>query len=118
MKNISVGRDAITIISSGVIIEGKLSSDGSVRIDGIIKGDLNAHGNITIGEHGEIIGEVKGSSITLGGKVYGSINAEEKIVLEPKSLLKGDLITKILVIEEGALFEGTSQMNLSAIKTE
>ncbi|HUX92569.1 MAG TPA: polymer-forming cytoskeletal protein [Ignavibacteriaceae bacterium] len=118
MKNISTGRDAITIISTGVTIEGKLSSDGSVRIDGIIKGDVNAHGNITIGEHGEILGQIKGSTITLGGKVYGSINADEKIVLESKSMLKGDLITKILVIEEGSHFEGNSKMNLTAIKNE
>ncbi|MHB8580316.1 MAG: bactofilin family protein [Ignavibacteriaceae bacterium] len=118
MKNISTGRDAITIISTGVTLEGKLFSDGSVRIDGVIKGDVHAQGNITIGEHGEILGEVKGNSITLGGKVFGTVNAEEKIVLESKSLLKGDLITKILVVEEGAHFEGTSKMNLHNIKNE
>ncbi|MHB1687467.1 MAG: bactofilin family protein [Ignavibacteriaceae bacterium] len=118
MKNISIGRDAITIISAGVTIDGKLSSDGSVRIDGIINGNVNVHGNITIGEHGEISGEVKGNSITLGGKVFGSVNADEKIVLESKSILKGDLIAKILIVEEGAHFEGTSKMSLAPGKNE
>ncbi len=111
MKNISLGKDAVTIISTGVVIEGKLRSDGNVRMDGIINGDLNAIGNITIGEHGQVNGQVTGQTITLGGKVFGSINAEEKVILETKSVLKGDLITKILIVEEGAEFDGNSKMS-------
>lgn len=113
MKNISLGKDAVTIISTGVVIEGKLRSDGNVRMDGIINGDLNAIGNITIGEHGQVNGHVTGQTITLGGKVFGSINAEEKVILETKSILKGDLITKILIVEEGAEFVGNSKMSIN-----
>lgn len=111
MKNVQTDKDSITIISAGAVIEGKLTSNGNIRIDGIINGNIDAHGNITVGEHGEINGEVKGKTITLGGKVFGSINASEKVLLEAKSILKGDLITKILVVEEGAVFDGTSKMN-------
>jgi len=111
LKNVQTDKDSITIISAGAVIEGKLTSNGNIRIDGIINGNIDAHGNITVGEHGEINGEVKGKTITLGGKVFGSINASEKVLLEAKSILKGDLITKILVVEEGAVFDGTSKMN-------
>ena len=50
------------------------------------------------------------NAATIGGKVNGSVNAKDKLVLESKANLKGDLITKILVIEAGAKFEGKSSM--------
>lgn len=110
-KNDNIGKDAVTIISSGVVVEGKLSSNGNVRIDGTVNGDITANGNLTIGNQGEVTGEVHAQVITVGGKISGTITAHEKIILESTSFLKGDIITKILVVEEGAVFEGKSSMS-------
>ncbi len=110
-NNTNPGKDAVTIISEGVVLEGKLSSKGNIRVDGIVKGDVNAAGNITIGKQGEINGEVNAQVVLHGGKINGTIKANEKIVLESTSNLKGDLITKILVVEEGAIFDGSSSMS-------
>ncbi len=103
--------EEVSIISSGVKIEGNLSSEGNVRIDGIVIGNLTINGNLTIGDTSEIFGEIKARNITTNGKVEGKIFASEKLKLEPKSVIKGDLITKTLIIEEGAIFEGHSSMN-------
>ncbi len=100
----------ITIISNGVKIEGKVSSTGSIRVDGILHGDLNASGNVTVGEQGDIKGEIVADVVNIGGKVVGTINAKEKTVLESKCTLKGDILTKVLVIEAGAKFDGKSSM--------
>lgn len=102
--------EEVTIISSGVVIEGKVSSNGNVRVDGTIKGDIVAQGNLTVGEHGTIQGQLTGEVVSIGGKVEGTVNAKEKLVLEAKAVLKGDLVTKILVVEAGAMFEGKSAM--------
>jgi cytoskeletal protein CcmA (bactofilin family) len=107
----NIANDSVTIISEGVKLEGNLNSKGNIRIDGIINGNVRAEGNITIGEHGEITGEVKAQVIVTGGKITGTAVASEKIVLESSSNLKGDLVTKILVVEEGAVFDGKSAMN-------
>lgn len=104
----------VSIISKGVNIEGKLTSDGNVRIDGSIKGNVSVHGNLTLGETAEINGDVKAENITQCGKIFGTVTAVEKIVLESKSLLKGDLIAKILVVEPGALFDGKCSMSSEA----
>lgn len=104
----------VSIISSGVKIEGNLVSEGNVRIDGIVEGNVTVNGNLTIGDVSELHGEVKAKNITMSGKVFGKISAQEKLKLEQKSILKGDLITKFLIIEEGASFEGYSHMNNSA----
>ena len=102
--------EEITIISHGVKLEGKISSGGSIRVDGVIQGDINSQSNVTVGENGEVKGEINASIITVGGKVMGSVNAKEKLVMESKANLKGDIFTKILVVEAGARFEGKSNM--------
>jgi len=100
----------ITIISNGVKLEGKITSGGSIRVDGTIKGDVVTQGNVTVGEHGDVNGQINAGIIAIGGKVVGSVNAKEKLVLESKANLKGDIFTKILVVEAGAKFDGKSNM--------
>ena len=100
----------ITIISNGVKIEGKVTSMGSLRVDGSLMGDLSADGNVTVGEQGDINGEITANMVTIGGKVTGTVKAKEKLVLESKCSLKGDILTKVLVIEAGAKFDGKSSM--------
>jgi len=108
----------ITIISHGVKVEGKVSSNGSIRLDGTIQGDISCQGNVTIGDQGEVYGKVDGQTITIGGKVEGLINAKEKLILESKADLKGDVFTKILVVEAGARFDGKSNMGQFRESTE
>lgn len=110
-KNESIGKDEVTIIGAGVVLEGKLSSNGNIRVDGAINGDIIANGNVTVGESGEITGEITADVISIGGKVTGSINSKEKAMLESKAVLKGDIVTKILVVEAGAIFDGNSKMS-------
>lgn len=112
MKNkpLNGSTEDITIISNGVKLEGKITSGGSIRVDGTIQGDVISQGNVTVGEHGDVNGQINAGIITIGGKVVGSVNAKEKLVLESKANLKGDLFTKILVVEAGARFDGKSNM--------
>ncbi|MGE5400869.1 MAG: bactofilin family protein [Ignavibacteriales bacterium] len=112
-KNTSGSIEDVSIISRGVNIEGKLISQGNVRIDGIVNGDVSVSGNLTLGESAEIRGEVKAENITLSGKITGSVNAAEKLILESRSSLKGDLAARILVVEPGAFFDGKCTMPVS-----
>ena len=109
----SFENNELTIISSGVVFEGKMKCNGNIRVDGAIIGDIDAKGNITVGTNGKVKGEINAKDITIGGKVEGIVRAESKVILEAKSSLKGELITKILVIAAGALFDGTSKMTSS-----
>ena len=112
MKNRTINGEEgdITIISQGVRLEGKITSGGSIRVDGIIQGDINSQGNVTVGEQGEVNGQINATSVAVGGKVVGSVSAKEKLIMESKADLKGDIFTKILVVEAGARFVGKSNM--------
>ena len=99
-----------TIISRGVKIEGKITTEGNIRVDGDIKGDIISQNNVTVGESGHVNGQINANMITIGGKVIGTVTAKEKLALESKGDLKGDILTKILMVEAGAKFEGNSKM--------
>jgi len=101
----------VSILSAGVKIEGKFISEGNVRIDGQILGDVSVTGNLTLGDVSYIKGNVSAKNITISGKVEGIVSSEEKLILEAHSKLVGDLSAKILVIQEGAVFIGKSLMN-------
>ncbi len=104
----SVGE--VSILSSGVKVEGRIYSDGNLRLDGSLKGDIVVNGNLTLGETAEVTGEIKAQNVTLSGKVEGTLFAHDKVILESGSLLKGELSAKVLVVEQGAIFDGKSQM--------
>ena len=102
-----------TVISKGVKIEGKLSCSGNIRLDGEVQGDISSQGIVIIGENGGVNGQINADSVTIGGKVTGTIRAKDKVVLEAKANLKGDIITKTLLVEAGAIFNGNSKMGNS-----
>lgn len=117
LKNTSydgAGSDEATVISKGVKIEGKLSCSGSIRIDGDVQGDITSDSNVVVGENGRVNGQINADSITIGGQVTGTVRAKEKLVMDSKGNLKGDIITKILLMEAGAIFNGNSKMGDSA----
>jgi len=109
-KDVKIEGKLGTIIGRGTKIEGTLTVEGSTRIDGTVTGKLISNDVITIGPNGQVKAEVKAKSIIVGGRVEGNLEADEKIELQSKSELQGDLIAKSLLVEHGAVFHGNSIM--------
>jgi cytoskeletal protein CcmA (bactofilin family) len=91
-----------TIVGRGSVIEGTLTVQSSLRVDGKIIGTVQV---------GEIEGEVRVRNAVIGGKVKNKILASGKVVLEAKSVVYGEVKTSRLVIDEGAVFEGRCTMS-------
>jgi len=100
----------LNLIGNGTTVEGKIKSQGSIRIDGKLNGELFANENIFVGESGDVDGALQARSITIGGKVQGTVTATEKLVLETKSKVHGEIKAAKLVIDEGAVFDGKCTM--------
>ncbi|MFA6515472.1 MAG: polymer-forming cytoskeletal protein, partial [Candidatus Paceibacterota bacterium] len=79
-------------------------------IDGKLTGEVHAAENLAIGVTGEVDGVVTGRSVTIGGKVKGNITSVDKLVLEGKAVVRGDVKASKLVIDEGAVFDGKVTM--------
>jgi len=100
-----------TIVGPGCEIRGDIDLDGGLRIDGKVMGKIIATGPLTVGGEGKIEAPtVDVRSATIGGSVEGDITAPDKVHLEPSAIIKGNIITNVLVIEEGARFVGNSNM--------
>lgn len=100
----------LSLIGSGTVVEGKITTEGSIRIDGTMVGDVLAKANAAIGSSGVLKGTLSARNISLAGKVRGTVIASEKLILESKSVLQGDIKSSKLVVDEGALFDGQCSM--------
>ncbi len=107
----------LTLIASNTTFEGKIKTEGSIRIDGKFVGDINAKTNAAVGLTGSIDGTLTARNITVAGKISGSVTAAEKLVLEAKSVMHGDIRAAKLVVDEGAMFDGKCDMKQSTPST-
>jgi len=95
---------AASIICADMKINGSVTSEGALQIDGIVDGDVSAT-DITIGASGQITGEVKAEVVKVKGRIKGSIRAR-KVELETGAHVKGDIVHSSLQIQSNAVFEG------------
>jgi cytoskeletal protein CcmA (bactofilin family) len=100
-----------TIIGKNATFDGKLEVQGSVRVDGVIKGALKCNETVSIGPEGMVEADIHTKSAVITGQVKGNISADDKIELQAKSVVTGDIKTKSLVVEQGAIFQGACLMN-------
>jgi len=100
----------LNLIGHGTTVEGRVRSQGSVRVDGRVIGEVNAYQSVSIGASGEVEGNISAKSITVGGKVRGNLSAQEKLVFLEKATILGDIRAAKLVIDEGATFDGKCSM--------
>ncbi|MCK5118911.1 MAG: polymer-forming cytoskeletal protein [Candidatus Latescibacteria bacterium] len=98
-----------TVIGKGSAFEGTLQVESSIRVDGVVRGKLTASDTLVVGKEGEVKADVKVKNAIVGGKLIGTLEASNKVVLESRSLLLGDLKAKVLVVAEGAVFRGKSE---------
>lgn len=105
-----------TIIGTNTVIDGPIHVNGDIIIGGTVKNNIEAKGIVRIPEGGIVEGNVTAREVHLNGKVTKGIRAEEKIVLGVKSDFAGELITKKLIVEEGAQISGKMQVNEKKIK--
>ena len=101
----------MTIIAKGTEMNGSLTVDGYIRIDGMVRGDITATDSVEVGKTGVVLGTtIQSKSALVHGRVEGHLVAPQHVTLGSKATLLGDLQTSSLVIEEGAVFHGTSTM--------
>lgn len=99
-----------SLISQGTEIKGKIIAQGSIRVDGIIDGEIDVKGDLIVGEKGMIKGEIKVENITLGGTIEGNVQARGRFEITSTGIMNGDVVSSIISIDEGAVLDGTSKM--------
>lgn len=103
-----------TIIGSGTSFKGNLTVTGTIRIDGKVNGEINADGDVIIGESGQVTGNVKGRNITIAGRLDGNADTEGLLHLTSTAIVRGDIHVESFTVEEGAKYKGNCQMKHDA----
>ena len=106
----------LTMVGEGAVFEGTATVPHSIRIDGTFIGKLDISGTLVIGNNGVVEADVTAKSVIIGGKVKGNMVVEERVELEAHACLLGDLHTKDLVINDGAMFHGNCSMEKNKLE--
>jgi cytoskeletal protein CcmA (bactofilin family) len=105
-----------TIIAAGTIITGDVSSDGDIRIDGLLKGNLHCKAKVLIGAEGAIDGDITGQQADILGRVNGQLRIAELLQLRGKSNIKGEIFAGKLEVEPTATFNGSCHMGANVVE--
>jgi cytoskeletal protein CcmA (bactofilin family) len=99
-----------TLLGRGSEFEGKLTFEGTVRIDGKLSGEIFSDDVLVVGEGAEVHAEIDIGEIIIQGTVVGNIRAKRGVEIHAPGRVRGDITTPSLQIDKGVVFEGRSYM--------
>lgn len=109
-KSSAAESSSINLIGNGTSITGDINSNGDVRIDGTLKGNISITGKLVVGPSGNIEGNVVCQNADVSGEIHGTVSVSELLSLKSSAKLLGDIITGKISIEPNATFTGTCNM--------
>jgi cytoskeletal protein CcmA (bactofilin family) len=96
----------ISILGSDLVVSGDVFSKGELRIDGDVDGDITGN-RVIVGEKARIAGNVLAEELIVFGQVMGLVRGR-RVSLQSTSRVEGDVYHQLLILEQGAYFEGKS----------
>ena len=108
----------VTILGQGASLEGNIVSAGSLRIDGQIKGQINADGDVALSPQSQVDADIKAENATVAGKFRGNIIVKGTAELTRGGRVDGNITCKTLIVQEGAIFQGQSIMDQQAAQQQ
>lgn len=113
MKDNPAGGELNGFLGQGTWVKGEIRFTDTLRVDGKVTGKITSERELIVGQSGEVEAEVDVGSLSVSGKVSGTIKVRDRIEIHPKGRVYGELKLPApnLIIEEGAIFEGSIDMN-------
>jgi cytoskeletal protein CcmA (bactofilin family) len=109
-KNRNTG-ETVTVIARGMLVDAKLvSGKGTLRIEGGYHGDIDIDGDLILEQSGHITGQVKAVTADISGSITGNIACSEWLHIKSAGKIKGDITCDAILMDEGAVFIGYSNM--------
>ena len=102
---------AMSVIAQGMRIVGDIECSGVLKIEGIVEGTIRGPRQLLLGRQGEVKGDVHAREVILGGRVQGTVIADERIEIQGTALVTGDVHTKSIVVLEGGRINGAVRMD-------
>lgn len=115
-NNVNPPESVISIIGPGMTIVGNCETDGTVRVEGTVKGSIKAGKAVVIGKQGLVSGDIVTQDAVVSGRVEGTLVAASRLELQATCKIDGEVHTRRMQLEEGAVLNGTVHMSDEAPK--
>jgi cytoskeletal protein CcmA (bactofilin family) len=99
-----------SLIGRGISVEGDLTDGGDLVIEGTVKGSIRSTGEVLVAPHGRVEATISAQRIVIQGYVQGDVQADETVNVQTEGVLIGNCRAKAIQINEGARFEGRSEI--------
>jgi cytoskeletal protein CcmA (bactofilin family) len=110
-KNGSTAAHASTsIFDQGCELEGRLNFVGTLVLNGKFRGELLSSDTLLVGETGQLEADAQVGVAIVSGQITGNVLARERVELRRTARVSGDIVTPVLVLEEGVVFDGRCKM--------
>ena len=106
----------ISIIGPGMTVVGNCESDGTSRIEGTVNGSVQAGKAVVIGKQGVVSGDIMTQDAVISGRVEGKLVAASRLEVQATSHIEGEVQTRRMQLEEGAVLNGTVHMGSDVAK--
>ena len=97
----------ISIIGPGMKITGDCDTNGAVRVEGTVQGNIRAGKAVVVGKDGLVEGDISTQDAVISGRVKGSLKADSRLEVQAASRVEGEISAGRMQVEEGAVLNGT-----------
>lgn len=105
------GRESsLSIVAADLTVTGELKTEGVVKIDGVVEGNIRAARQVLVSKGGVVKGDVYTKEAIVGGRVHGSIHATDRVEVQASAAVHGDMITQRILVHEGGEVNGSVKM--------
>ena len=101
-----------TVIGAGITIEGEVTSDDDVIVQGTVRGKLSARESVSIEQGAVVEADVEGASLVVSGAITGNVSASDRVDLQPGAKVVGNVKAARITIADGAQFKGNVDMDV------
>jgi cytoskeletal protein CcmA (bactofilin family) len=106
----------ISIIGPGMKVSGDCDTDGAVRVEGTVQGNIRAGKAVVVGRDGVVDGDIFTQDAVIGGTVNGTVRAASRLELQATSRIAGEVVAERMQLEEGAILNGSVQMGKGIVQ--
>ena len=98
--------DGYSVIDANLSITGDLATDGTVRVDGRIEGELHRTDTMIIGDGACVVGNVEAREVVIGGQLTGTLRVSGRVEVQQSGTVRGDIHAAAVLLAEGGTIHG------------
>lgn len=103
---------ADTIIGEGITIDGEITGEDPVTVEGTVKGRVELDSTVNVAEQGTVEADIDSDNVEISGSVTGNITAGDRVEIKPVGRMVGDIKSPRILIADGASFKGHIDMDV------